>query len=144
MDLSSDTWDVVRTWTYFHKGTLGKQIIRAVDSIPANIAEGYGRYTFRERVRFCHFARGSLFEYKTHLTIGLRRGLISQEKHDELLQNANTIGRLLNGFIRHLTGQMAPAANVETDGAFGLRTQYLIPNTQDRVLRPTKSSTFPS
>jgi len=105
MDLSTETWGIVRTWPYFHKDTLGKQIIRAVDSVPANLAEGYGRYTFKDRTRFCYYARGSLFEYKTHLTIALQRRLIEPRQHERLLSKANKLGQLLNGFIRHLTRQ---------------------------------------
>jgi len=100
--LSEQNWEIVREWPYFHKDTIGKQIVRAADSIPANIAEGYGRYTFKERIRFCHFARGSLFEYETHLRLATSRGLVDEERHSELKEEALTLSRLLNGFIRYL------------------------------------------
>ena len=45
----SDTvWDIVMAWDIFRKDTIGKQIVRSADSISANIAEGYGRYFYKE------------------------------------------------------------------------------------------------
>ena len=100
--ISEETWDIVRTWSYFHQDTLGKQMVRASDSISANIAEGYGRYTFKERIRFCHFARGSLFEYETHLRLARIRGLVDQTTYSKSKEEAWALSRLLNGFIRYL------------------------------------------
>ena len=100
--LSEKTSDIVHKWPRFHRDTLGKQIVRASDSISANIAEGYGRYTFKERIRFCHFARGSLFEYETHLRLASSRGLVDPVRFSELKEEAGVLSRLLNGFIRHL------------------------------------------
>ena len=54
-------------WERLHLNTIGYQLIRSCDSIAANIAEGYGRYSFKESKRFCYFARGSLFETQTWL-----------------------------------------------------------------------------
>ena len=102
MELSAETWNVVRVWTHFHKDTLGKQMVRSADSIPSNVAEGYGRYSFKERIRFCHIARGSLYEYKTQLQIGRARGLIGDDAYEMLGGLADSLGRLLNGYIRHL------------------------------------------
>ena len=62
--LGDDTCAIVETWRYFHRDTLGKQIVRSADSVRANIAEGYVRYSFPDRIRFCHIARGSLMESK--------------------------------------------------------------------------------
>ena len=48
INLSHYIWDIVIKWDYFAKDTVGKQYIRAVDSIAANIAEGFGRYFKKE------------------------------------------------------------------------------------------------
>ncbi|GAB4382084.1 MAG: hypothetical protein Kow00121_41750 [Elainellaceae cyanobacterium] len=58
--LANQIWTIVKVWDYFAKETIGKQIVRAVDSICANIAEGRGRYHFKDHQRYIRIARGSL------------------------------------------------------------------------------------
>jgi four helix bundle protein len=59
-----EVWFVVDEWKYFAKDTVGKQLTRSADSISANIAEGYGRYHYKENKNFCYFSRGSIIETK--------------------------------------------------------------------------------
>ncbi len=59
-NLADRIWDVVLKWDYLAQDTVGKQMIRAADSIGANIAEGTGRGTLRDNRRFIRMARGSL------------------------------------------------------------------------------------
>lgn len=47
-DLSNEIWDITSKWDFFTKDAVGKQVCRAADSIGANIAEGYGRFHFKE------------------------------------------------------------------------------------------------
>ena len=101
-DLSRDTWLIVTSWAHFDRDTLGKQMVRSADSIRANIAEAHGRFTFAEKVRFCHIARGSLVEYSSHLRAAFERELISELQFLELRSRSETIGRMLNWFIRYL------------------------------------------
>jgi len=65
MEIGDEVWEIVSKWDAFPKRTLGAQFITAVDSIAANIAEGYGRYFYKERKQFCYYSRGSLMEAKT-------------------------------------------------------------------------------
>jgi len=60
--LADEIWHIVEDWDYFAKDTLGKQIVRSADSIGANIAEGSGRYNYKDNKRFIRIARGSLNE----------------------------------------------------------------------------------
>jgi four helix bundle protein len=60
--LSNYVWDVVISWDYFAKDTVGKQFVRAADSISANIAEGFGRYFRKEKMQFYRYAKGSVKE----------------------------------------------------------------------------------
>lgn len=62
--LADDIWDLVLAWDRFPKDTVGKQIVRAADSISSNLSEGYGRYSFKENVQFCYYSKGSLEERK--------------------------------------------------------------------------------
>lgn len=60
--LSDYVWEIVVRWNYFAKDTIGKQFVKAIDSISANIAEGFGRYFKKEKVQFYRFSFGSLSE----------------------------------------------------------------------------------
>lgn len=62
--LADLVWEVVREWDRVATDTVGKQIIRAADSIGANLAEGTGRGTAKDKLRFVVYARGSLYEVK--------------------------------------------------------------------------------
>ncbi|MDI6790631.1 MAG: four helix bundle protein [Thermodesulfobacteriota bacterium] len=100
--LSDTIWDIVIKWDYFARETIGKQLVRAADSIAANIAEGYGRYHYKENKNFCYFARGSLEETKTWLRKSIRRDLIDQSKHQELFDIIKKLPRLLNSYIKSI------------------------------------------
>lgn len=60
------------------KWSLSQQIRRAIQSVPANIAEGHGRFYYQEAVRFCYIARGSLSETYTHITLARELGYIPE------------------------------------------------------------------
>jgi four helix bundle protein len=81
---------------------LTSQIRRAAVSIPANIAEGYGRDSRGSYVSFLKTAQGSLKELETHLMLAQRLKLGSFKGVDRLLSRSETIGRILRGVIRNL------------------------------------------
>ncbi len=103
MIFSEKVWEAVMLWEYFAKDTIGKQWVRAADSISANISEGFGRYSFIDSRRFYYIARGSLYESKTWLDKSKNRHLISEELHKTLFNELNTIGYKLNKFIKTQT-----------------------------------------
>src|SRR5215472_9825025 len=77
--LADEIWRVVRKWDYFARDTVGKQMVKAGDSIGANIAEGTGRGSFQDNRRFVRTARGSMFETRHWLLRAHQRGLLNQE-----------------------------------------------------------------
>lgn len=81
---------------------LAPQIRRAATSIPANIAEGHGRYHTREYIQHVGIAYASLMERETHIQISERLALISNERTVELLERADEIGKMLSGLKRKL------------------------------------------
>ena len=64
LELGEFVWNLVDKWDYFPKRTVGRQFVEAADSIAANIAEGYGRYFYKDSKQFCYYSRGSLMETK--------------------------------------------------------------------------------
>ena len=78
--IGDSVWKEVIQWNYFNKDTIGKQLVRAADSISANLSEAYGRYSYADRKRFAYYARGSLCETINWLQISTKRKLISTEK----------------------------------------------------------------
>ena len=95
-------WGAVVSWEWFAKDTVGKQLIRAVDSIGANIAESSGRYHPGDVVRFLHYARGSIKETRYWLRRALARQLISRADHDLSFEMLDQLGRELNAYINFL------------------------------------------
>ena len=100
MLLSDKVWDFVIEWEYFAKDTLGKQWVRASDSVSANISEGFGRNTYRDSRSFYYIARGSLYESKTWLDKAKRRKLIPVDEYHALYTEHNVLGYKLNNFIK--------------------------------------------
>lgn len=100
--VSDDIWDEVSKWNYFHQSTIGKQLVRAADSISANLSEAYGRYTYPERRLFSMYARGSLCETINWINKANRRTLISQDAGNKIMKSLIDISYKLNGYIRSL------------------------------------------
>ena len=106
---SDEVWFLVHGWDYFAKDTVGKQIVRSADSIGANIAEGYGRYHYKENRNFCYFSRGSIIETKGWLKRSKTRGLLNEEQFNILFEKLQTIHLKLNAYLKFI-GKSNPAA----------------------------------
>lgn len=89
-------------WDVFCRKSLGNQFSRAADSIALNIAEGYGRYHYKENKNFCWYARGSLFETKTANQKAYNRKLLTQEKFDMVQNRLKESHLLLNLYIKSI------------------------------------------
>jgi four helix bundle protein len=96
------TYQMISHWGNFEKNTIGYQLIRAVDSIPANISEGYGRYYFKDQRRFCYIARGSIYEVRTWLNKARSRIPDDEKKINEIIILINTLHKKLNAYIKYL------------------------------------------
>jgi len=97
------------------KWSLNQQLRRSSNSIPANIAEGYGRFYYQDNIRFCYNARGSLEETLSHLVIAYEMKFIPKLLFDPLEQDGEKLTQLINGYIGYLKrrkqGQNEPGAN---------------------------------
>ncbi|OIO62938.1 MAG: hypothetical protein AUJ47_06940 [Candidatus Marinimicrobia bacterium CG1_02_48_14] len=96
---SDRVWNLVLQFSTFERDTLGKNLVRAADSISLNIAEGFGRFSYRDSLRFSIIARGSFEETKAALRKCFRRGLISREDLKLFAEEIDSFGPKLNAFI---------------------------------------------
>jgi four helix bundle protein len=126
MELGESVWAIVSGWTYFEKDTIGKQLVRAVDSIAANLSEGLGRYHYKESRNFSFYARGSLFETKTWLQKAANRKLIDTTRFAQLTDDLDVIGKMLNTYIKSIGTVNEPE---ESYGNVNSNTQPLMPNS---------------
>lgn len=102
LEIGEKVWSIVHKWDYFNKDTLGKQFVRAADSIALNIAEGYGRFFFKENKNFNYYSRGSAFESTTCLRKAFERKLISEDQNKELRTLFAKYFKLINGYIKSI------------------------------------------
>ena len=100
---SDEIWNIVVQWKIFLRDTIGKQIVRSADSISSNIAEGYGRYYYKESKQFYFYSRGSIQETKSWLNKCNRRKVIEESKCKDLLQKAELILIKLNAYIKFVS-----------------------------------------
>lgn len=102
MDLVSSVYSVTREFPREEQFGLTSQLRRAAVSIPANLAEGYGRKSKSSLAHFARIAQGSLFELRTEMEIARRTGMVLAERIDPLLEQSIELSRMLDGFIRSL------------------------------------------
>lgn len=97
------------------KWSLAQQIRRSAQSIPANIAEGHGRFYYQENVRFCYIARGSLEETLSHLAFAQKIGYLPVGLFQSLAADGEKLNKLINGYLAFLKqskrGANEPGAN---------------------------------
>jgi four helix bundle protein len=107
MALAESCYRLTRIFPKEEMFGLSSQIKRAVTSVPANIAEGYGRENTRTFVQYLRIAQGSLKEVETHLLLAQRVGLVAQSDIDAPLGRCEAIGKMLRLFIRSLQKKAA-------------------------------------
>ncbi|MDQ6437047.1 four helix bundle protein [Mesorhizobium sp. LHD-90] len=103
MDLAVAVYGATKSWPKEEMYGLTSQVRRAASSIPANIAEGYGREIRGSYQQFLRIAQGSLKELETHLLIAERTGVAPKATTDTLLTSAESVGKLLRLLIRKLS-----------------------------------------
>ncbi len=98
--VSDEVWDLVAHWNTFAKNTVGSQLVRAADSVGANLVEGDSRGSDPDSIRFFRYSRSSGRETRLWITRAIRRKLIDAEKGELLLAEIERGGSLLNGLIK--------------------------------------------
>lgn len=98
--LSNDVWQLVMSWDYFAKDTIGKQFVNAIDSISANLAEGFGRYHKKDKIKFYYYSFGSVKECVDWNNKAHKRNLISDENHQRISQVLTELPREIHQLIK--------------------------------------------
>ena len=101
-DLADSIWDVVLGWDRFARDTVGKQIVRAADSVGANIAEGTGRGAYQDNRRLARIARGSLNETQHFLRRAYKQQLLTSEQVKKLKPLVDNLAPQLNSYIKSI------------------------------------------
>lgn len=143
-NLADGIWAVVLGWNYLAQDTVGKQLIRAADSVGANIAEGTGRGTLQDNRRFIRMARGSLYETQHWLRRAYKRTLLTNHQIDALKPIINELAPKLNAYFRSVNAaalkqnKQSTKFQVQTGSAAGCWNYETLPNALVLCLLTTK------
>jgi four helix bundle protein len=99
-ELSNYVWGIVIKWNYFTRDTIGKQFVNAIDSISANIAEGFGRYSKSDKIRFYRISYGSLLESFNWTEKSKTRNLLSETEYSCIKERLDSLPKEINSLIR--------------------------------------------
>ncbi len=99
MDLAFEVYQSTRGFPREEVYGLTSQMRRAAVSVPSNIAEGKGRFSNKELVRFLFNARGSLLELETQVILATRLGYLSPERSENLKRMVGDTAKMLNGLV---------------------------------------------
>ena len=105
MDLAAEVYRLSKSWPKEELYGLISQVRRSAASVPANIAEGYGRQSPASYGQFLKVARGSLKELETHLLLAERVGITARGSCNNALEQADDLGRMLGGLIKSVDGK---------------------------------------
>ncbi len=111
-EIADSVWESTGRWESFTRDTVGKQLARSADSIGANIAEAYGRYSFLERIRFCYYARGSYMETRYWIRRVRMRNLLNAAQLQALDDKMSQLGPKLNAYINSIRAQRSSRSMV--------------------------------
>ena len=99
-EVADEIYEIVYQWKFFDRDTIGLQLVRAFDSIGANIAEGFGRYHYGDKIKFYYYARGSAFESQYWIKRARARKLFLEDQSRTYLLIIQQILKELNLIIK--------------------------------------------
>jgi len=100
-NLANYVWNIVIKWDIFSKRTIGEQFIRAIDSISANIAEGFGRYFKKDKIHFYRISYGSVNETLDWNEKANIRKLLKEEEYNYILEELKKLPKSINQLIQY-------------------------------------------
>ena len=117
--LAQLVWGIVDRWKTFERQTIGSQLVRAADSVGANIGEAHGRFYYGEKIQFLYYARGSLYETRHWLRLAWRRNLLTREETKTVGEILEPLAKSLNRFASSLKQQRGDARLKEESATYG-------------------------
>ncbi len=105
-NLSNYGWDIIFKWDNFSKNTIGSQFVRSLDSISANIAEGFGRYGKKDKIVFYRIARASVYESLDWLEKS-RRKLIKEKDYEYIFSILQNFPKEINALIKYTNNNLS-------------------------------------
>jgi four helix bundle protein len=99
--LSNNIWAIVLKWSLLPKNTVGEQFIRAADSISANIAEGFGRFGKKDKIKFYRIAYASTLECLDWNEKAKARNLLNKEEYSYVYNELQKLPKSINALIKY-------------------------------------------
>lgn len=100
LNLSNYVWDIIIDWKWFAKQTVGVQFTTAVDSVSANIAEGFGRYGKKDKIKFYYYSFGSVKESLDWNEKSKTRKLLNKKQYEFILNELQTLLKEIHQLIK--------------------------------------------
>ena len=100
LSLSNYVWSIVAEWSWFEKRTVGVQFVTAIDSVSANIAEGFGRYNKKDKVKFYYYSFGSVKEGFDWNEKSKTRKLLTKEQYGHILNELQILPKEVHHLIK--------------------------------------------
>lgn len=104
--LSNYVWEIVIKWESFAKRAIGGQFVEAVDSISANIAEGFGRYGKKDKIKFYYYSFGSVKESLDWNEKSKVRKLLTKEQYNHVLAELQELPKEIHQLIRFTNSKL--------------------------------------
>jgi len=99
-ELGALIWEIVAKWSFFEKKTIGSQYVNCIDSIAANIAEGFGRFHKKDKEKFYYNARGSLYEAIHWTEKAFERKLLTNAEYSDIKEKLTNLPKEINWLIK--------------------------------------------
>lgn len=100
-ELADYVWNIVSKWEWFPKQTLGTQFSRAIDSIAGNIAEGFGRFHKKDKIKFYYNARASAYESAHWCKKADKRKLLTTDENNHIMEELRKLPKEINHLIQY-------------------------------------------
>lgn len=105
-NLSNYVWSIVVNWDYFSKSTIGNQFVRSIDSISANIAEGFGRYGKNDKIKFYRYSFGSVKESLDWNEKSKIRNLLNIDQYNYIFCKLDSLPKEINSLIKFTNNKL--------------------------------------